>query len=445
MDLQEKIRTKRATIAVVGLGYVGLPLAVEYARSGYHVVGLDADAERARAVNEGSSYIRDVDEVVLKEAVKSGRLRATTSPGVLREADVITVCVPTPLTAHKVPDTSYIERAVDAAVPFLRRGQLVILESTTYPGTTQEVVVPRIEAAGLVVGRDVHVAFSPERIDPGNATYKVRDIPKVVGGVTPACAEAARAVYETGLGTRVFVVSSPAAAEMTKLLENIYRIVNVSLVNEVAMLCDRMGVDVWEVVEAAKTKPFGFTPFYPGPGMGGHCIPVDAFYLSWKAKQYDFSTRFVELAGEINDAMPEYVVRRAAEALNAAQKPVRGSRVLLLGVAYKRDVPDVRESPAIRVADLLSSQGADVRYHDPHVPVLQLARTRLESRALTDAEITQADIVIVLTDHHGVDYDAVARGAKLVYDTRNALKARDAPHIHHLGAGETPAPPHGRG
>ncbi|MFN4219117.1 MAG: nucleotide sugar dehydrogenase, partial [Candidatus Bipolaricaulia bacterium] len=360
LDLLEKIRTKRAVIVVMGLGYVGLPLAVEKAKAGFTVIGIDRNGERVQKVNRGESYIPDVLEDELKDVVQSGKLRAVQGPpdySPVAQADVITLCVPTPLGKNKQPDTSYIEYVTDQSVPYLRKNQLMVLESTTYPGTTEEILLPKIESRGFKVGEDFFLAFSPERVDPGNRQFKVKNTPKVVGGVTPRCTEIAKTLYETIIQEKVFTVSSPRVAEMTKLLENSFRIVNVSLVNELAMLCDRMGIDIWEVIAAASTKPFGFMPFYPGPGIGGHCIPLDPFYLEWKAKEYDFATRFIELAGEINDSMPEYVVARAAEILNAHKKCLNGARVLLMGVAYKKDVDDLRESPALKVAQHLLKWG----------------------------------------------------------------------------------------
>lgn len=433
-ELLKKIGDRTAHVCVVGLGYVGLPLAVEQAAAGYSVVGIDLNPNRVSQINDGHSYVEDVNELRLKEAVKSGKLRASTDFQHVAEANVITICVPTPLGVHKDPDTSYIESVLEAIAPWVRKGQLIILESTTYPGTTEELVVPKLQALGLRVGHDLFVAFSPERIDPGNPSFKLRDIPKIVGGVTPACSDAAAAMYASVLGSKVRVVSSPRTAEMTKLLENIFRIVNVSLVNELAMLCDQMNVDVWEVIEAAKTKPFGYMPFYPGPGMGGHCIPVDAFYLSWKAKEYNFSTKFIELAGQINDAMPDYVVDRIGETLNESSRSIRGARILLLGLAYKGNVADLRESPAIEVAERLIDRGAMIRYHDPHIPGAQLAGRPFESVPLTGDEVASHDLVVILTNHSNVDYRLVETHAKLVYDTRNAISSAGG-SVRRLGAG----------
>ena len=433
--LSERFRSREATIAVIGLGYVGLPLAVEKAKAGFSVIGIERNPERVDQVNRGENYIGDVVADELADVVGHGRLRATSSFEPVADADVVAICVPTPLDRHKQPDTSYIEHVVEGALPYLKAGQLVVLESTTYPGTTEEIIRPRIESRGLVVGKDVLLAFSPERVDPGNARYKTRNTPKVVGGVTPACTAAAKLLYETVLEGEVFAVSSPRVAEMAKLLENVFRIVNISLVNELALLCERMGIDIWEVIEAAKTKPFGYMPFYPGPGLGGHCIPLDPFYLSWKAKEYDFSTRFIELAGEINDAMPHHVVERAFEMLNARGKTVRGARILLLGVAYKRDIDDVRESPALRIMNELIRDGARVEYHDPHVPQILRNDEPVRSVDLTDDILESSDLVIITTGHQAVDYQRVIDRASLILDTRNATAGRQADHLFRLGAG----------
>ena len=355
-ELLQKIEGHRAQVAVIGLGYVGLPLAVEKAKAGFTVVGLDRNANRVAMVNRGENYIPDILAYELAEVVKAKKLRATQDFSVISDVDVITICVPTPLDKNKQPDTSYIEGVVEQSIPFIHKGQLIVLESTTYPGTTEEVILPRIESRGFKVGQDVFLAFSPERVDPGNKRYKTKNTPKVVGGVTPECTKVATALYEQVLEGKVFPVSSPRVAEMTKLLENIFRIVNISLMNELALLCEKMKIDIWEVIEAAKTKPFGYMPFYPGPGLGGHCIPLDPFYLAWKAKEYDFTTRFIELAGEINDGMPYHVVEQAMELLNTKGKSLNGSKVMLLGMAYKRDIDDLRESPALKVARLLAER-----------------------------------------------------------------------------------------
>jgi len=435
MDLLQKIEKRDAKVAVIGLGYVGLPLAVEKAKAKFTVIGIDRKEERVAMVNRGENYIPDILGSDLATVVAEGKLRATEDFSIVADVDVITICVPTPLDKNKQPDTSYIERVLEQSLPYLHKGQLVVLESTTYPGTTEEVVLPRIESRGLRVGEDVFLAFSPERVDPGNDRYKTKNTPKVVGGVTPACTEVATALYEQVLEGTVFSASSPRVAEMTKLLENIFRIVNISLVNELALLCEKMKIDIWEVIEAAKTKPFGFMPFYPGPGLGGHCIPLDPFYLSWKAKEYGFTTRFIELAGQINDAMPDHVAGRAIELLNEQGKALKGSRVLLLGVAYKRDIDDLRESPALRVARLLADRGAMLSYHDPYIPEINLAGLELRGVVLTSKLLTAQDLVVITTAHTNVDYKEVVDHAPLILDTRNATKGIESPKIARLGVG----------
>jgi len=433
--LLERIKFRQARIAVIGLGYVGLPLAVEKAKAGFQVMGIERKKERVDKVNQGETYIPDILADDLAEVVSQGKLRATQEFSVISDVDVVTICVPTPLDKNKQPDTSYIEGVVDQSLPFLHPGQLIVLESTTYPGTTEEVILPRVESQGLKVGQDVFLAFSPERVDPGNKRYKTKNTPKIVGGVTPACTKVARILYEQILDGEVFPVSSPRVAEMTKLLENIFRIVNISLVNELALLCEKMEIDIWEVIEAAKTKPFGFMPFYPGPGLGGHCIPLDPFYLSWKAKEYDFTTRFIELAGQINDAMPYHVAERAMELLNEQGKPLKGSRVLLLGMAYKRNVDDLRESPALKVARLLLSHGTKLSYHDPYIPKIDAPGLRFESIPLTPANLAAQDLVIITTDHTNVDYQQVVEHAPLIFDTRNATRGLQSAKIVWLGVG----------
>ena len=419
-DLVERIRKKQARIGVIGLGYVGLPLAVEFARTGFHVTGFDVDATKARQINAGRTYIPDVSDAELAEAVDSRRLRATSDMSLLSEVDVADVCVPTPLRKTKDPDLSYVVRALEAVSAHLKSQQLIILESTTYPGTTDEVALPMLEANGLRVERDFFLAFSPERVDPGNATFVTRNIPKIVGGHGPASTEAAVALYSQVVET-VVPVSSTRVAEMVKLLENTFRAVNIGLVNEIALMCHKMDIDVWEVIDAAKTKPFGFMPFYPGPGLGGHCIPIDPFYLSWKARQSGFECRFIELAGQVNGSMPEYVVQRIGDALNSVRKPINGSHIHLFGVAYKRDVNDMRESPALDILELLTRRGAHVTYTDPYVPQLTHAGHALESVPFATAVENGCDCAVVATDHRAFDYASIAR-MPLVVDTRNALK-----------------------
>ncbi len=440
VQLLERIRARRARTGVIGLGYVGLPLAVELGRAGFSVTGIDLDLRKVSAVNEGRSYIPDVAAVDVAQLVGEGRLGATMDFAAVAALDTVNICVPTPLRKTKDPDMSFVASAVDGIAPHLHPGMLVVLESTTYPGTTTEFVKPRLEAGGLRAGVDFFLAFSPERVDPGNPRFHTRNVPKIVGGVDPVSTEVARALYESAID-EIVPVSSADVAEMVKLLENTFRAVNIGLVNEIALMCDRMGIDVWEVIQAAATKPFGFMPFYPGPGLGGHCIPIDPFYLSWKARQSGIETRFIELAGQINGAMPQFVVDKIAEALNYDRKSLNGASVLVLGLAYKRDIDDTRESPAIDVMNLLHAKGASVCYADPHVPALRAqgwaGGTRLESQSLTSDVLAAADCVVILTEHSTVDYEMVRRSARLVVDTRNALPAGDA-HVFRLGAPHAP-------
>jgi UDP-N-acetyl-D-glucosamine dehydrogenase len=416
-----RIRTRQARVGVIGLGYVGLPLAVEFARAGFYVTGFDIDNEKVADINAGRSYIPDVPADDVARAVEAGRLRATSDMTALGAMDAIDICVPTPLRKTKDPDLSYVVKAVEAVAATLRPGQLVVLESTTYPGTTDEVVRPMLEAGGLGADKEFFLAFSPERVDPGNAEYTTRTIPKVVGGIGPASTEAAAALY-TPVVSAVVPVSSTRVAEMVKLLENTFRAVNIALVNEIALMCHKMGIGVWEVIDAAGTKPFGFMPFYPGPGLGGHCIPIDPFYLSWKARQDGFESRFIELAGEINAAMPGHVVQRVADALTAAGRPMRGARIHLFGVAYKRNVGDVRESPALDILELLMRQGAIVSYTDPHVAAVSHGGSTLDHVPFEVAVAEPYDCAVVATDHAAFDYARIA-AMPLVVDTRNALKA----------------------
>jgi UDP-N-acetyl-D-glucosamine dehydrogenase len=439
-ELFDRITTRHARTGVVGLGYVGLPLAVEFARAGFNTVGVDVDAAKVAAVNRGASYIPDVSGDRVAQLVRDGRLGATSDFRVIETLDTVNICVPTPLRKTKDPDLSYVVAAVEQIAAHLHQGMLVVLESTTYPGTTDEVLQPALERGGLKAGRDFFLAFSPERVDPGNPTYQTHNVPKVVGGLTPECATLAAALYGAAIG-RVVPVSSTRVAEMVKLLENTFRAVNIGLVNELALMCDRLGIDVWEVVDAAATKPFGFMPFYPGPGLGGHCIPIDPFYLSWKARQNGFEARFIELAGHVNGAMPHFVADKVTEALNTRRKAVNGSSVLIVGVTYKRDIDDIRESPALDVMGVLRGRGALVSYADPFVPTLG-ARAWAGDRDLTSVPITREtlaafDCVVIATDHGAVNHDAIAEWADLVVDARNAVRRR-APHVFRLGA---PAPP----
>ena len=434
--LLEKIESRRARTGVVGLGYVGLPLAVELARAGFHATGIDLDERKVNAVNEGRSYIPDVPTADVLQLKTAGKLDATADFAIVRELDTVNICVPTPLRKTKDPDMSYIVSAVEAIAKHLHPGMLIVLESTTYPGTTEEVVQPLLEETGLKAGVDFFLAFSPERVDPGNPTFHTHNVPKVVGGLTPDCSRLAAALYGSAIDTLV-PVSSTRVAEMVKLLENTFRAVNIGLVNELALMCDRMNIDVWEVVDAAKTKPFGFMAFYPGPGLGGHCIPIDPFYLSWKAKQTGFEPRFIELAGHVNASMPHFVVDKVADALNEKRKAINGSNVLIAGVAYKRDIDDMRESPALDVMGLLDAKGARVAYADPYVPELHgrdwTGRRDLRSVELTRGTIAQYDCVVIITDHKVFDYDLLVKEADLIVDTRNAIKAPHA-NVFRLGA-----------
>lgn len=422
--LKEKILKHEAQVGVIGLGYVGLPLAVEKAKVGFPVVGFDINPARVDRVNAADNYIGDVKDEDLRDMVAKKLLAATTDFSRLADCDVVIICVPTPLTVTRDPDISYIEASSAKIAQYLRPGQLITLESTTYPGTTEEVILPLLEKSGLKVGQDFFLAFSPERVDPGNKRFSTKNTSKVVGGMTPVCLEIAYALYMQTI-TNVVPVSSPAAAELTKVFENTYRAINIAMVNELMMLCDRMGIDIWEVVEAAGTKPFGIQTFYPGPGVGGHCIPIDPFYLTWKAREYDFHTRFIELAGEINVEVSYYVVNRVIRALNEENKSLKDAKILVLGVAYKKDIDDVRESPALKIMELLRKQGAGISYHDPYIPVIEPhggSTMRLESVPLTDEVLTEADGVLILTDHSAIDYERVVEKAKLVVDTRNATK-----------------------
>ena len=434
--LLERIQTRRARTGVVGLGYVGLPLAVELARAGFHTTGIDLDERKIRSVSEGRSYIPDVATADVLKLKNDGKLDATTDFSIVRELDTINICVPTPLRKTKDPDMSYIVSAVEAIAKHLHPGMLIVLESTTYPGTTDEVVQPLLEETGLKAGVDFFLAFSPERVDPGNPTFHTHNVPKVVGGFTPTCSKLAAALYGSAIQTLV-PVSSTRVAEMVKLLENTFRAVNIGLVNELALMCDKMNIDVWEVVDAAKTKPFGFMAFYPGPGLGGHCIPIDPFYLSWKAKQTGFEPRFIELAGHVNASMPHFVVDKVVEALNERRKPVNGSTVLIAGIAYKRDIDDMRESPALDVMGLLHGKGAKLAYADPYVPLLHArewsGREDLRAVELTRGAISQYDCVVIVTDHKVFDYDAIVAEADVIVDTRNAIKAPH-PNVFKLGA-----------
>lgn len=417
-QLAKRITNRTIRIGVIGLGYVGLPLSVEFAKAGFRVTGIDLDAARVQGVNRARSYIQDVPSEELRALRRAKRLRATTSYGALRTQDAIIICVPTPLRKTREPDMSYVLAATREIAKRVRRGQLIVLESTSYPGTTDEVLLPELESRGLKVGRDFCLAFSPERIDPGNTVYTTRHIPKVIGGMTPACTKLAKALYSCAIH-RIVTVSSSKVAEMVKLLENTFRAVNIALVNEVAMICDRLGIDVWEVIDAARTKPFGFMPFYPGPGIGGHCIPSDPMYLAWKTRVHGYEARFIELATQINTAMPEYVVEKIGKVLNDRHKSLNDSRILLLGMAYKKDVGDLRDSPAFDVARLLKERGAKIDYHDPFVPRIRLNGGWRGSLPLTEQNLRRVDCVVILANHTQVDYGLVLRAAPVILDTRN--------------------------
>lgn len=420
-DLILKLNNKTAKLGVVGLGYVGLPLAVEKAKAGYEVIGFDIQETKVDMVNEGHNYIGDIIDSDLKDLVEKGKLKATIDFSFVKDVDTVSICVPTPLDLYKQPDLSYVINSAKSITKYLHKGMLVVLESTTYPGTTEEVLKPILEESGLKCGVDFFLAFSPERVDPGNKKFKTKNTPKVVGGCTEECSEVAAAMYSNVLEGEVFIVSSPAVAEMEKILENTFRNINIALANEMAILCKRMDIDIWEVIDAAKTKPYGFMPFYPGPGLGGHCIPLDPFYLSWKAKEYDYHTRLIETSSEINDFMPEFVVENIMKLLNTHKKAMNGSKVFLIGVAYKNDIDDMRESPALKVIDYLKKNGAIISYYDPFIPNFKHAGEEYASIDLNKG-LEESDIVVITTAHSNIDYELVVEKAKLLYDTRNATK-----------------------
>jgi UDP-N-acetyl-D-glucosamine dehydrogenase len=420
-DLIRKAESRDLLFGIIGLGYVGLPLAVELAHAGYRVLGFDVSQRVVEGLGAGHSHVKDVPDAQLKEILASGRFTATTDGSRLREADAISICVPTPLSKFKDPDVSYIVAATETIKKVLRPGQAIVLESTTYPGTTREIMLPALESTGLKVGKDFFLAFSPERVDPGNPVYQTKNTPKVVGGITEDCRRVVCALYQPAIDSLV-PVSTTEAAELVKLLENTFRSVNIGLVNEMAIVCDKLGVDVWEVIEAAATKPFGFMKFLPGPGLGGHCIPIDPHYLAWKMRGLNYKTRFIDLAGELNTEMPVFWVRKVGDALNELGKAVRGSSVLIVGVAYKKDIEDLRESPALDIIRLLEQQGAKVGYHDPYVPAFEEDGHRFASVALTAGAVKEADCVMIVTDHSSLDYGLIAANAKAIVDTRNALR-----------------------
>ena len=433
-EIMELINKRRANIAIIGLGYVGLPLAVTFANAGFNVTGIDPIQEKVDSINRGESYILDVSNSVVRKHVEAGRLRATTDYSLLTEIDAVSICVPTPLRKTGDPDLSFIASASESLAPYLHRGMVIVLESSTYPGTTRELVLPKLsECCDLKVGEDFFLAFSPERVDPGRTDWTTYNTPKVVGGITPACTEVSAAWYAQALET-IVPVSTAEVAEMPKLLENTFRMINISMVNELAQMCDRLGIDVWEVIDAAATKPFGFMKFTPGPGMGGHCIPVDPLYLSWKMKSINYTARFIDLASEIDSNMPRYVVTKIQDALNRYKKPLNGSKVLVLGVAYKPNVNDLRESPAFDVIHLLQEKGALVSYYDPFVPEVDYEFVRMNSEKDLAAAVEKADLVAIITNHSKVDYNLVFEKAQLIFDARNALKniAKKSPKVFKL-------------
>ena len=423
MGLKEKLLAREATLGVIGLGYVGLPLAVEKAKAGFKVYGFDVQKEKVDMVNAGKNYIGDVVNEDLEALVKAGQLVATANFADAAKCDCVCICVPTPLDAHQQPDISYVRSSTESIMPYVHKDMLVVLESTTYPGTTEELCKPILEKSGLKCGEDFYLAFSPERVDPGNLIYKTKNTPKVVGGCTPKCTEIAAAMYETVLEAPVYKVSSPAIAEMEKILENTYRNVNIGLINELAILCDRMGINIWEVIDAAKSKPYGFQAFYPGPGLGGHCIPLDPYYLSWKAREYGFHTSMIESSMMINDKMPEYCVERAMRILNRHKKALNGAKVLVLGVAYKQDIDDYRESPAIPVINILKENGANVEFFDPYIRSFKENGVVMEGIPAIDADIiAQYDLVMITCGHTNVDYDMIQKNAKAIFDTKNVMQ-----------------------
>jgi len=423
-QLLEKINKKTAVVGVIGLGYVGLPLAVEKANAGFRTIGFDIQEEKVRMVNEGINYIGDVVDSELEDLVKIGRLSATSDYSFIKEVDFIAICVPTPLDEYQQPDISYVKSTAIEISKYLKRGTIVVLESTTYPGTTEELLLPILEeGSGLKCGQDFYLAFSPERVDPGNLIYKTKNTPKVVGGVGKDSTEIAAAMYRAVLNSDVFEVSSPKVAEMEKILENTYRNINIALANEMAIICHKMGINVWEVIEAAKTKPYGFQAFYPGPGVGGHCIPLDPYYLAWKTREYSYHTQLIETSGIINDSMPAYVVERSSKILNRFKKPLNGSKILILGIAYKPDIDDYRESPAIKVIEIFEKEGAIVEFYDPYIKEYKYkGKVKKGKEELTNDSIKEADLVVITTNHSNVDYDYIQQNAKFIFDTRNAMK-----------------------
>jgi len=427
-ELLYKLENQEAVIGVVGLGYVGLPLSVEKAKAGYKVIGFDVQESKVEQVNQGINYIGDVVDVDLKEMVDSGLLIAESNYKKISEVDAVAICVPTPLDIYQQPDTSYVRSSVSEIAKYAKKGTLVVLESTTYPGTTEEIIKKSLEDKGFTVGEDIFIAYSPERIDPGNKSFNTKNTPKVVGGITPNCTKVAAAMYRNVLDGDVHEVSSPAIAEMEKIFENTFRHINIALANEMAILCEKMGIDVWEVIDAAKTKPYGFMAFYPGPGLGGHCIPIDPFYLTWKAREYNYHTRLIELAGEINNSMPDYVINRVMQILNDEGVALRGANIVLLGISYKKDIDDVRESPSLKLVELLMQHGANITTSDSNVESFRVAGQVLKPVELTDEIMENADLVILATDHSTFDYQNIANKSKVIFDTRNAFKNVERPN-----------------
>ena len=435
MNFKTKIENREAQIGVIGLGYVGLPLAMEFVRAGFHVTGIDVDQEKVKKLNRGENYIQDVEDVSVANAVAINQLSATSDFSVIQNLDAISICVPTPLNKQKNPDISHINSVMKNMKDFIHHNMLIVLESTSYPGTTRELVLPKLESKGLRVGYEFYLCFSPERVDPGNKKYKTANTPKVLGGITPNCGVMGELLYKT-IVDEVVMVSSPETAEMVKLLENTFRAVNIGLANEVAIMCEKLGVDVWEVIDAAATKPFGFMKFTPGPGLGGHCIPIDPHYLSWKLKTLDYNARFIQLAGEINTAMPLHVVGLVQKGLNQLRKSIRGSQILVIGVAYKKNVDDVRESPALDVMKLLENDGAELSFYDPYVSFVKLNGNGINgNKSLTEENLKNSDAVIIMTDHDQIDFQFIEENSDLIIDSRNVIK-KDQPHVIKLGVGK---------
>ena len=435
MNFKTKIENREAQIGVIGLGYVGLPLAMEFVRAGFHVTGIDVDQEKVKKLNRGENYIQDVEDVSVANAVATNQLSATSDFSVIQNLDAISICVPTPLNKQKNPDISHINSVMKNMKDFIHHNMLIVLESTSYPGTTRELVLPKLESKGLRVGHEFYLCFSPERVDPGNKKYKTANTPKVLGGITPNCGVMGELLYKT-IVDEVVMVSSPESAEMVKLLENTFRAVNIGLANEVAIMCEKLGVDVWEVIDAAATKPFGFMKFTPGPGLGGHCIPIDPHYLSWKLKALDYNARFIQLAGEINTAMPLHVVGLVQEGLNQQRKSIRGSQILVIGVAYKKNVDDVRESPALDVMKLLENDGAELSFYDPYVSFVKLNGNGINGhKSLTEKNLKNSDAVIIMTDHDQIDFQFIEENSDLIIDSRNVIK-KNQPHVIKLGVGK---------